>query len=49
MCNFYMMYWVDGDAVLDDNQCQSPGPPRYYWAGEGGLNNVPDYAASHLQ
>jgi peptidylglycine monooxygenase len=31
MCNFYMMYWVDGDQLLDDSVCQSPGPPYYYF------------------
>jgi peptidylglycine monooxygenase len=48
MCNFYMMYWVDGDGVLDDNQCQSEGPPKYYWREQGGLSNIPDEAASTL-
>ena len=32
MCNFYMMYWVDGDQLLDENVCASPGPPEYYFA-----------------
>ncbi len=32
MCNFYMMYWVDGDQLLEDNVCASPGPPNYYFA-----------------
>jgi hypothetical protein len=31
MCNFYMMYWVEGDQLLDDSVCQSPGPPYYYF------------------
>ena len=31
MCNFYMMYWVDGDKLLEDNVCTSPGPPNYYF------------------
>jgi peptidylglycine monooxygenase len=35
MCNFYMMYWVEGDRVLQDNTCFSPGPPEYYWSREG--------------
>ena len=34
MCNFYMMYWVEGDRVLQDNTCFSPGPPEYYWSRE---------------
>ncbi len=31
MCNFYMMYWVDGDQLLQDDVCSSPGPPNYYF------------------
>jgi len=48
MCNFYMMYWVDGNKLLSDNTCFSPGPPTYSWAKEGGLTNIPDTAASSL-
>lgn len=35
MCNFYLMYWVEGDNVLSDNTCFSPGPPEYYWSRSG--------------
>lgn len=31
MCNFYMMYWVDGDELLHEDVCSSPGPPNYYF------------------
>jgi peptidylglycine monooxygenase len=31
MCNFYMMYWVDGDKLLNEDVCTSPGPPKYYF------------------
>ncbi|KAH7963193.1 hypothetical protein HPB52_019957 [Rhipicephalus sanguineus] len=31
MCNFYMMYYVDGDRILDKKDCFSYGPPVYYW------------------
>ena len=31
MCNFYMMYWVDGDQLLNDDVCISRGPPEYYF------------------
>jgi peptidylglycine monooxygenase len=31
MCNFYMMYWVDGDQLLENDVCASPGPPNYYF------------------
>jgi len=42
MCNFYLMYWVNGDSnTLRDNTCYSPGPPEYYWTSEAGLNNIP--------
>jgi hypothetical protein len=26
-----MMYWVDGDQLLDEGFCGSAGPPRYYF------------------
>lgn len=48
MCNFYMMYYVDGDRILSDNTCYSPGPPDYYWERDGGLNHVPEKEASSL-
>jgi peptidylglycine monooxygenase len=38
MCNFYMMYWVDGDELLQDSVCASPGPPYYYFAQDQNLN-----------
>ena len=42
MCNFYLMYWVNGDSnTLRDNTCYSPGPPEYYWTSGAGLNNIP--------
>ncbi|KAH9370478.1 hypothetical protein HPB48_020562 [Haemaphysalis longicornis] len=31
MCNFYMMYYVDGDQILNYKDCFSYGPPVYYW------------------
>lgn len=42
MCNFYMMYWVDGDDLLQDSTCFSPGPPYYHWKESAGLDNVPE-------
>jgi hypothetical protein len=45
MCNFYMMYWVNGDQVLADNTCYSPGPPQYYWGSDAGLNHIPEKQA----
>lgn len=41
MCNFYLMYWVDGEDVLSNNICFSPGPPNYHWGKEAGLNHLP--------
>jgi len=35
MCNFYLMYWSEGENVLSDNTCFSPGPPEYYWSRNG--------------
>ena len=34
MCNFYMMYWVDGDQLLSDDVCTSAGPPTYYFRND---------------
>lgn len=34
MCNFYMMYWVDGDQLLNDDVCTSSGPPHYYFGND---------------
>ena len=51
MCNFYMMYWVDGSEKLTNERCQSVGPPVYAWDRwivGGGLRNVPDEEASSL-
>lgn len=45
MCNFYMMYYVNGDTILDDGTCFSPGPPEYHWSTEGGLENIPEDAS----
>jgi hypothetical protein len=25
------MYWVDGEQLLEDSVCTSPGPPNYYF------------------
>jgi len=41
MCNFYMMYWVDGDQMLQDGTCFSPGPPYYRWKETAGLDGIP--------
>ena len=51
MCNFYMMYWVDGEEKLYNERCGSLGPPVYSWGRwivGGGLSNIPDEEASSL-
>ena len=49
MCNFYMMYWVEGPNIMSQKSCYSLGPPIYSWGGwilGGGLSNIPDEEAS---
>jgi len=46
MCNFYLMYWVEG-PTLNKKNCFSLGPPLFSW-GRYLLNNIPDVAASSL-
>lgn len=52
MCNFYLMYWVDGDNELDRKYCFSAGPPLYYWSNdpllEGKITKEVDRMASEL-
>jgi len=31
MCNFYIMYYVEGDKILNNNVCMSAGPPTWYF------------------
>merc|ERR1711974_178265 len=39
MCNFYIMYWVEGDSPMDQTTCFSRGPPTWSWGGWAGLNS----------
>jgi len=54
MCNFYMMYWVDGKDTIEPNTCFTRGPPTWSWGGLGllglgaDLGNIPDLEASVL-
>ncbi|XP_076333365.1 peptidylglycine alpha-hydroxylating monooxygenase-like isoform X2 [Tachypleus tridentatus] len=51
MCNFYMMYYVDGDHILQDKFCFTAGPPLYRWQYDLSIANIPqeiDYDASTL-
>lgn len=47
MCNFYMMYWVPGEHLLDDNYCTTAGPPNWYWNKIASIHveNIPDSAS----
>ena len=38
MCNFYIMYYVDGDKTLRNNYCFTAGPPNWTWDDFGGLD-----------
>lgn len=31
MCNFYIMYWVNGENLLDNNVCFTNGPPFWHF------------------
>ncbi len=53
MCNFYLMYWVNGKDILKQKRCGSMGPPLYSWGNwiwpfGAGLSNIPDEEASKL-
>ena len=47
MCNFYVMYWVDGDKTMHENYCFTAGPPSWNWGRFPGLNSsdVPNTAS----
>jgi len=47
MCNYYVMYWVEGSAPLTTNQCVSFGPPFSSWS-RSGLTGIPEEDASSL-
>jgi len=42
MCNFYMMYYVDGDRILNRKACFTPGSPTYYWTNDKLIGFVPE-------
>ena len=51
MCNFYLMYWVDGGQPITPNTCFTQGPPVWSWGGwESGaaLTNIPEEEASTI-
>lgn len=45
MCNFYVMYYVDGKDLPKDNSCFTAGPPSWNWEKEGGLLGAPNLAS----
>ncbi|KAK7116024.1 probable peptidylglycine alpha-hydroxylating monooxygenase 1 isoform X2 [Littorina saxatilis] len=40
MCNFYIMYFVDGDKLVSDSFCAKPGPPNWYFTDYGNALNL---------
>merc|ERR1712055_827583 len=50
MCNFYLMYWVQGKKPMEKTSCFTRGPPTWSWGGwfGGGLTNIPEQEASTL-
>ena len=50
MCNFYLMYWVEGQRpmAIEQNTCFTVGPPHFSWHTNTKLVNIPDTAASVL-
>ncbi|XP_015915160.1 peptidylglycine alpha-hydroxylating monooxygenase [Parasteatoda tepidariorum] len=51
MCNFYMMYYVDGDKPMEEKYCFTSGPPVYYWSRDFKVGSVPkniDLSASTI-
>lgn len=50
MCNFYIMYYVKGDQILNSNLCATNGPPFWSFASfvkddqlnQLNLNAIPD-------
>lgn len=47
MCNFYLMYWVQGDKLPFQKYCFSWGPPFFYWSRYP-LFSIPNKEASTL-
>ncbi|KAL0278431.1 UNVERIFIED_CONTAM: hypothetical protein PYX00_000255 [Menopon gallinae] len=48
MCNFYLLYYVEGTTPLERKYCFTQGPPSFYWGKSDGLNNIPNVEASQL-
>ena len=45
MCNFYVMYWVEGNDLVEDSYCFTDGPPSWSWEnfndGDISMSNMP--------
>lgn len=41
MCNFYLMFYVDGDNLPIKRSCFTAGPSNYYWAIDRSVGPVP--------
>ncbi len=39
MCNFYLMYWVEGDHILQESYCVTQGPPHWHWSNMRGIHD----------
>lgn len=48
MCNFYIMYWVEGKKTVHPDVCFTAGPPDWSWARNASLKNIPNDEASTL-
>lgn len=38
MCNFYIMYWIEGSDLPEEKYCFTPGPPTWSWDNMAGLS-----------
>jgi len=47
MCNFYIMYWVEGHQLPKENNCATDGPPNYQWSKTETIqaDNAPEQAS----
>ena len=47
MCNFYIMYYVEGPQIMSQEYCFSAGPPHWYWSNMRSIstNNIPTDAS----
>ena len=48
MCLFLMLYWVEGKDRVEPQFCYTEGPPKWTWAKNTTLKNLPNEEASLL-